>query len=73
MFLVLPRVAGDFLSRELIYTGLTRAQRQLTLYIEKDVSTLLPFESMPRRRRLVAGHGCLASISQGSGDITRND
>jgi exodeoxyribonuclease V alpha subunit len=60
VFLVLPRVAGDFLSRELIYTGLTRAQSQLTLYIEKDVSTLLPLRKhaaaqTPRRRTRMFG------------------
>jgi exodeoxyribonuclease V alpha subunit len=60
VFLVLPRVAGDFLGRELIYTGLTRAQARLTLFIEKDVSTLLPLRKhaaaqTPRRRSRLFG------------------
>jgi exodeoxyribonuclease V alpha subunit len=60
VFLVLPRVAGDFLGRELIYTGLTRAQTRLTLFIEKDVSTLLPLRKhaaaqTPRRRSRLFG------------------
>ncbi len=62
VYFVLPQVRGDFLGRELMYTGLTRGRRQLTLYIEKDVSTLLPLRKLaaaqtPRRRtRLFGAH-----------------
>jgi hypothetical protein len=55
VFFVPPRIAGDFLGRELIYTALTPAQARLTLFIEKDISTLLPLRKRaaaqtPRRR-----------------------
>jgi len=62
VFFVLPRAAGDFVGRELVDTGLTRAQDRLTLFVEKDVSTLLPLRKRaaaqtPRRRsRLFEAH-----------------
>jgi len=40
VFLIIPQVAST-LSRELIYTGLTRFRRRLVLLIEKDVAPLL--------------------------------
>lgn len=46
VFCVLPKQGGAFLSRELLYTGLTRSQRRLTLFIEEDIGLLVD------RRRL---------------------
>ena len=41
MFFVVPQAAADVFGRELTYTGLTRAQDTLTLFVEKDLSALL--------------------------------
>lgn len=41
VFCVLPAAAGQLLSRELVYTALTRAQRRLTLFIQRDIGVLL--------------------------------
>jgi exodeoxyribonuclease V alpha subunit len=54
VFFVVPRQAGSFIGRELAYTGLTRARDSLTLFIEKDVLSLLPLKKLaaaqtPRR------------------------
>jgi exodeoxyribonuclease V alpha subunit len=38
---VIPKHGGSFLSRELLYTALTRSQRRLTLFIEEDVGLLV--------------------------------
>ena len=37
----MPQAAADFFGRELTYTGLTRAQESLTLFVEKDLGPLL--------------------------------
>jgi ATP-dependent exoDNAse (exonuclease V) alpha subunit len=42
VFLVVPQVAAAFFGRELAYTGLSRAQQSLTLFLEKDIGSLLP-------------------------------
>lgn len=41
VFLVLPKKKSRLLSRELFYTGITRAKKQTTLFIEEDISVLL--------------------------------
>jgi hypothetical protein len=41
VFFVVPQAAADFFGRELTYTGLTRAQDTLTLFVEKDLGALL--------------------------------
>ncbi|MCK6525718.1 AAA family ATPase [Myxococcota bacterium] len=41
VFCVLPASAGPLLSRELVYTALTRAQKRLTLFIQRDIGVLL--------------------------------
>jgi hypothetical protein len=41
VFFVVPQAAADVFGRELTYTGLTRAQDTLTLFVEKDLSALL--------------------------------
>lgn len=41
VFCIFPAVAGRLLSRELVYTALTRAQRRLTLFIQRDIGVLL--------------------------------
>ena len=42
---VIPKHKTALLSPELLYTGLTRASRRLTLFIEDDISPLLSFLS----------------------------
>jgi len=42
VFLIVPQSAST-LSRELIYTGLTRFRQRLVLLVEKDLATLLQF------------------------------
>lgn len=42
VFLVVPRTAASFFGRELAYTGLSRGQRSLTLFLEKDLASLMP-------------------------------
>lgn len=42
VFLVVPQAAASFFGRELAYTGLSRAQQTLTLFLEKDIGSLLP-------------------------------
>ncbi len=42
VFLVVPQAAASFFGRELAYTGLSRAQQSLTLFLEKDIGSLLP-------------------------------
>ena len=37
VFFVVPQAAADVFGRELTYTGLTRAQETLTLFVEKDL------------------------------------
>jgi hypothetical protein len=41
VFLVLPQMTADVFGRELTYTGLTRGQETLTLFVERDISPLL--------------------------------
>jgi hypothetical protein len=41
VFLVVPQLAADVFGRELTYTGLTRGQETLTLFVERDLSPLL--------------------------------
>ena len=48
VYFVVPKHKAALLSPELFYTGLTRARRHCTLFIEEDVSPLL---SMRRRER----------------------
>jgi exodeoxyribonuclease V alpha subunit len=38
---VVPQEAADYFGRELTYTGLTRAQDTLTLFVERDIGPLL--------------------------------
>ena len=44
VFLIIPKTAST-LSRELIYTGLTRFRRRLVLLIEKDIAPLIQLRS----------------------------
>lgn len=41
VFLVVPESAAAFFGRELAYTGLSRAQETLTLFLEKDIGALM--------------------------------
>jgi exodeoxyribonuclease V alpha subunit len=41
VFLVVPEAAAAYFGRELAYTGLSRAQESLTLFLEKDVGALM--------------------------------
>lgn len=45
VFLIIPQAAST-LSRELIYTGLTRFRKRLVLLIEKDIAPLLELRSL---------------------------
>lgn len=41
VFLIVPEAAAVFFGRELAYTGLSRAQESLTLFLEKDIHALM--------------------------------
>ena len=45
VFFVLPQESIKLLSRELVYTGLTRAQKGLTLFLQQDIEPLFKFRS----------------------------
>lgn len=45
VYFVLPKNKKSLLSTELLYTGITRAQKHLTLFVEEDIS---PFLSLRR-------------------------
>jgi exodeoxyribonuclease V alpha subunit len=40
VFFVIPQAAAELFGRELTYTGLTRAQDTLTLFVERDIGAL---------------------------------
>jgi hypothetical protein len=48
VYLVLPKRKTALLSTELLYTGVTRAQRHLTIFVEEDIST---FVSLRRKEK----------------------
>ena len=52
MYFVVPKHKQTLLSRELFYTGLTRAARHCTLLIEEDISPLLSMRRLERSRLL---------------------
>ena len=52
VYFVVPKYKSALLSRELFYTGLTRASRHCTLLIEEDISPLLSMRR-PERSYLV--------------------
>lgn len=41
VFFILPKKKSRLLSRELFYTGITRAKKHTTLFIEEDIGVLL--------------------------------
>ena len=51
VYFVLPKNKQALLSTELLYTGITRAQKQLTLFVEQDFTTLLTMRR-PEKSRL---------------------
>jgi exodeoxyribonuclease V alpha subunit len=52
VYFVVPKHKRSLLSRELFYTGLTRATRRCTLLIEEDVSPLLSMRRLEQSRLL---------------------
>jgi exodeoxyribonuclease V alpha subunit len=52
VYFVVPKHKQTLLSRELFYTGLTRAARHCTLLIEEDISPLLSMRRLERSRLL---------------------
>lgn len=52
VYFVVPKHKQALLSRELFYTGLTRAARHCTLLIEEDISPLLSMRRLERSRLL---------------------
>jgi hypothetical protein len=52
VYFVVPKHKRSLLSRELFYTGLTRATRRCTLLIEEDVSPLLTMRRLEQSRLL---------------------
>ncbi len=40
VFFIIPKGIGNFLSKKLLYTGLTRARKKLVLLVEKDLEDL---------------------------------
>lgn len=60
VFCVVPKQAGAFLSRELLYTALTRSRVQLTLFVEEDIGLLvdrrrLTYSAVLRRNSRLTG------------------
>lgn len=52
VYFVVPKHKRSLLSRELFYTGLTRAGRHCTLLIEEDISSLLSMRRLEQSRLL---------------------
>jgi hypothetical protein len=52
VYFVVPKHRRGLLSRELFYTGLTRASRHCTLLIEEDISPLLSMRRLEQSRLL---------------------
>ncbi len=52
VYLILPKKKMRLLTPELLYTGLTRARKKLTLFVEEDVSPLLSL-LRPERSQLL--------------------
>lgn len=52
IYYVLPKNKKTLLSRELLYTGVTRAQRHLTLLVEEDIQPLLSLRRIERSHLL---------------------
>ena len=52
VFLILPQKAGT-LSRELLYTGLTRFKKKLVLLIEKDIAPLKIYRKMQQSETML--------------------
>lgn len=50
VYFVVPKHKRSLLSRELFYTGLTRATRRCTLLIEEDISPLLSMRRLEQSR-----------------------
>lgn len=53
VYFVLPKSKKSLLSTELLYTGITRAQRHLTLFVEDDISPLLSLRR-PEKSKLLS-------------------
>jgi len=53
LYFVLPKEKQALLSTELLYTGITRAQKHLTLFVEGDFCTLLQMRR-PEKSRLAS-------------------
>jgi ATP-dependent exoDNAse (exonuclease V) alpha subunit len=51
VYFVLPKSKQTLLSTELLYTGITRAQKHLTVFVESDFTTLLAM-TRPEKSRL---------------------
>jgi ATP-dependent exoDNAse (exonuclease V) alpha subunit len=41
VYLILPKRSSPLMSMELLYTGITRAQKHLTVFVQEDVSTFI--------------------------------
>jgi hypothetical protein len=52
VYFVIPKHKRSLLSRELFYTGLTRAARHCTLLVEEDISPLLSMRRLENSRLL---------------------
>jgi exodeoxyribonuclease V alpha subunit len=52
VYFVVPKHKRSLLSRELFYTGLTRATRRCTLFVEEDISPLLSMRRLEQSRLL---------------------
>jgi hypothetical protein len=53
VYFILPKHKRGLLSRELFYTGITRAQKHCTIFVQEDISPLL---SLMRRERSTLNH-----------------
>jgi len=62
VYFVVPKHRRALLSRELFYTGLTRASRHCTLLIEEDISPLLTMRRL-EQSRLLAVNASLFSFN----------
>ena len=48
VYLILPKKSSPLMSMELLYTGITRAQSHLTIFVQEDVSTFIELSKIEK-------------------------
>jgi ATP-dependent exoDNAse (exonuclease V) alpha subunit len=61
VYFILPKNKVALLSRELFYTGMTRARRHCTIFVQEDISPLLSMRR-PEKSHLVGINASLFSF-----------